>query len=159
MRYAMYPDSNAAHERGVAVVPLEPYPAPEHGSDMPDAPGPPLPVAQVTALGARHGWPARWTYARGHVPHGTHGRPLALSESYAVRFGRHPVSGRSAVAVYRSPAKKGDWSWKSIWVWGPDLPWFSHFDLAGLKFFVKMKGIVDLQSLEAIRESKRKAQE
>jgi hypothetical protein len=108
---------------GPAVVPagLDPYPAPLVTSED-GAPGPVKTavtslVREVTAVG----WTAVVTYAKGWMPHATHGRPGAQPvESLAVRMHR---GDRRAVAIYVSGSS---WSWDSLWVWAlgefPDKP-------------------------------------
>lgn len=67
------------------------------------------------------GWEVKLRYSRGCGAHGTTGKPTALSHFLAVAIGRREGTQREAVAVYVKPVKGGTWSWKTVYVWGPDL--------------------------------------
>lgn len=101
----------------------EEHPSPEHTTEMPFPEDfkIPDPVLKLKAAAIGSGWSVAITYARGHGTHATHGRPTALARSLAVRIAGHESSARRAVAVYVKPASGGTWTWKTIYVWGPDL--------------------------------------
>lgn len=89
----------------------EPFPMPEVTSADPQGSViVPPPAVDLAAYAAGLGWEHMITYARGWVPHATHGRPLKdIRESWAVRLRREH---RRAVAVRMG----GDWA--SMWTWG-----------------------------------------
>lgn len=97
------------------VAPQEekPFPAPEitsrDGHPVPDKAA----CARVALNAADLGWDWTLTYARGHVPHATTGRPLAggARGSIAVRLSR----GRErAFAVYIESS--GGWKWDTLYI-------------------------------------------
>jgi hypothetical protein len=106
----------------------DPYPAPEITS-RDGIPGPAkAAVASLVALAERLGWTTITTYARGCLPHATHGRPGPVRDSLAVRM----VNGdRRAVAVYRDQGSS--WKWDLLLAW--DLTTFprSYGTLAGFQ--------------------------
>lgn len=112
MRYALFPESHAAHEAPRAEVERMEYPAPVVTSRdaWPDGVSVPSPVAKLEGEALGWGWQVRCQYSRGCMPHATTGRPGAVKDAFALRFG-----GR-ACAVYRGGV------WESVWIWGPDLP-------------------------------------
>jgi hypothetical protein len=94
--------------------PRELYPAPEVTSrDGVAGPEKRAVRDMVRAVGAT-GWAAKVTYAKGHVPHATTGRPGAEPrESLAVRMWR---GDQRAVAVYVDHG--AGWSWDTLWILG-----------------------------------------
>lgn len=90
----------------------------------------PSPVLGLERFAQSHGWQTVTTYARGHKMHSGTGRALGVVDSWAVRFGGHPETGRRAVAVHMGG------SWNSMLIWGPDLPFFSHLSITDLKQFL-----------------------
>jgi hypothetical protein len=90
----------------------EPYPAPEITSrDQVSGPVKSA-VSDLVRYAEALGWSVVVTYARGHLPHATTGRPGACRDSLAVRMQR---AGHYAVAVYREGST---WSWDSMWILG-----------------------------------------
>lgn len=87
------------------------YPAPEHTSRDPWPSGLelPSPVARIRSVAEGNGWSVRVMYSRGRHPHGTHGRPTALSGWFGVQM-LHPESRARVVAVYGTKAA----SWNSV---------------------------------------------
>lgn len=114
----------------VHEVLAEPFPAPEVTSDDPQGSVViPSPATDLAVYAAALGWEHMVTYARGWVPHATHGRPLkGVRESWAVRLRRE---NRRAVAV-----RMGG-NWVSMWTWGQGEQFTHH------------KGIMEFR--EAIR--------
>jgi hypothetical protein len=89
------------------------YPAPEVTSRDGIAGAGKAAVTDALKYATERGWVGSSTYARGHLPHATTGRPGALSDSYAVRLRK---GDRYAVAVYREAGQS--WKWDSLYVWG-----------------------------------------
>lgn len=77
----------------------------------------PAPVTVLALECGELGWSVVTAYAKGCFPHGTTGKPLAVKESYSVRFSRRAWQG---YAVYAGGA------WKSIMVTGATLPPFGQ---------------------------------
>ena len=102
----------------------QPYPAPALTSDMLHTGSPSQPAADLLTLAVSHGWDGRITFAEGNPPHATHGRPLAVKKSEAVRLAR---DGRRAVAV-RMGGK-----WASLWTWSADQFFTQHATLEAFK--------------------------
>lgn len=75
----------------------------------------PAPVLTLVRDAQRLGWSVVKAYARGRMPHGTTGKPLAERDSFSVRFARGTWQG---YAVYAASA------WKSIMITGAALPPF-----------------------------------
>jgi len=100
----------------------EPFPAPAVTSDLI---GPvqdiKTPVINLATKAEAMGWTTHITYAEGHAPHSTTGRPGPRRPSLAVRM-RHSAYG--AVAVYVGGSSS--WSWDFMYLWGPDLSWQKH---------------------------------
>lgn len=125
-----------AHDESVT---REPFPAPVYSSrELTDiARVTPEPAHALAGFAIKHGWDVRVQYALGRFPHATTGRPGALKDSIALRFGGHAETERQAFAVYvRAHAPAGTWSWQSIMIWGPDLPPYAGCGLARLKDFL-----------------------
>lgn len=93
------------------VDPSVDYPAPEHTSrdPWPDGLETPGPVANLRKLAESYGWSVRVMYSRGCHPHGTTGRPTAVSGWFGVQA-LHPESRARMVAVYGTRAA----SWNSV---------------------------------------------
>ena len=92
-------------------VEVSSYPSPLVSSREGQEPagGWPGPVAKLAQFAAERGWAVKCQWAKGAMPHGKHGRPQAVRDSYAVRMRRGEFS---AVAVYRGGV------WGSVWMWG-----------------------------------------
>lgn len=114
------------------------HPAPQWTSiqAMPDDVDIPGPVVKLAEYVRDLGWDTRIQYARGNGIHGITGKPTILKHSFALKVGNHDRSERYAVAVYEVPVKGGTASWGSIWIWGPDLPWFGQCGILDLKQFL-----------------------
>ena len=112
MRYAMYPESHAAHEsHDPWRVPPAEYPAPEVTSRE-GVQGPTKRAVESLQKAAEaHGWTVAVTYSRGCFPHATTGRSGAVKNVLAVRMCR---IGRQAVAVYSGGPT---WSWGTLAAW------------------------------------------
>lgn len=103
----------------------EPYPAPSLTSDMPYDKPASAPAAGLLRLAGALGWDGRITYARGRMPHSTHGTPGAAEKfSEAVRLAR---GSRRAVAV-----RMGG-SWGSLWTWSDTEFFTRHATLEAFK--------------------------
>jgi hypothetical protein len=134
-------------------TPPVPHPAPEHvGTWSKNAAGldldtvmlggviAPLPVLKLAEFSRENSWEAEMRYCRGNGVHAGHGRAMGLRHSIALRFHDHPVTARTAIAVYESPVTKIAWTWASVWVMGPDLPPCGALSLAELKEFLAEPG-------------------
>lgn len=75
-------------------------------------------VVALEELARAHGWLTRVTYAKGHLQHGTTGKPGAVRDSLAVRMVRG--AGDYAVAVYVD--RGHSWSWETMWHAGQRKP-------------------------------------
>jgi len=105
-------------------VEIEVFPAPlisSRADVVPDFPWP-ASVLKLQALAEGCGWEVRRGYACGNNTHASTGRPLQMTHSIGLRFGRHAMTRNRACAVYSSPASKLEWKWSSVWTWGPELP-------------------------------------
>lgn len=103
----------------------QPYPAPSLTSTTPAVITASQPAAGLQVLARANGWDAVITFARGHVPHATHGRPGATEKfSEAVRMSR---GSRRAVAV-----RLGG-SWTSLWTWSDTEFFVRHATLEAFK--------------------------
>jgi hypothetical protein len=109
------PGANPSPELSFARPPLKvlpDYPAPEvtsrEGRSGPEKRA----VQDLEAYARERGWKAWTTYARGHAPHATHGTPLKVADSLAVRMMR---GQERAWAVYRGGST---WSWDTLYVNG-----------------------------------------
>lgn len=101
----------------------------------------PKPCADLIAFARVHGWTdVRVRYTRGDPAHSTTGKPTALSHLIAVRFGGNGPN--SAVAVYVKAVTGGTWTWKSVWVWGPELLPFGESGVTELKEWLSKDGKV-----------------
>lgn len=86
----------------------------------------PGPVAKLAESASAASWRVRVQWAKGSLPHATHGAPGAVKESFAVRAWKTldiPWHGgefvrRNFAAVYRGG------SWDAVWLWGPGIGWF-----------------------------------
>lgn len=111
-RQAVWPGTGQVGPVNFTRVPEEieqPFPAPSLISDAPTDATPSQPVAGLLAWAQAHGWDGVVTFARGHVPHATHGRPSAQAKfSEAVRLHR----GRERAVAVRMGG-----SWASLWTW------------------------------------------
>jgi hypothetical protein len=147
-------------------LPDERSPAPiVSAREVTDMPGAVLSLADA-ARG--WGWSVKIMYSRGYGPKRYRGR-WQEEELYAVRFGGHRSTARQAYAVYRTIAGRGDWIWRSVWVWGPDLPPFGMFGVTELREYLReeSRGTTDevlalcarvrVRKLEAVREAKVRA--
>jgi hypothetical protein len=102
-----------------------PYPAPSLTSDMQTGITASQPASGLQALARANGWDAVITFARGHVPHATHGRPSKDEKfSEALRLAR---GSRRAVAV-----RMGG-SWTSLWTWSDTEFFTRHATLEAFK--------------------------
>lgn len=149
MRYALYPESHAAHETTWGVTAVEDYPAPEWSSrdPWPDGVAEPSAVAKLRADGSGWGWTVRTQYSRGRVPHATTGRAGVVRDAFALRFGCHALAaGRAAYAVHRGGV------WDGVWVWGPDLPPFGMCGVTELREYLEHAGRMDAAWLKTIRD-------
>lgn len=125
MRYAMFPESNAAHEAyDPFKMPLPDFPRPTITSGDLLEIVTPTPVLKLRELAEEAGWSVMVQYSRGWMPHATTGRPGAEQHLIALKFGAHPMNGRGAYAVYRTPVARTAWTWSSRWIWGPAVPPF-----------------------------------
>src|SRR5688572_22408840 len=102
------------------------HPAPELITEWGDAAGHvliPTAVLKLSEQAREAGWEVRVRYARGTLA-------KTLVHSLAVSFADHPLGVGSAVAVYAKAVNgAGAWSWRSVWLWGPQL---KHFGAAGV---------------------------
>lgn len=117
---------------------------------MPDGGGWPGPVSSLGAYAAAQGWSTKITYSRGYGLKRYRGA-WQEEELIAVRFGGHPDTGRQAYAVYRTIAGRASWTWRSVWVWGPDLPPFGQGGATDLREFLKLGPQWDVDSLSLWR--------
>jgi hypothetical protein len=97
----------------------------------------PAPVLKLQALAEGCGWEVRRGYACGNATHSSTGRPLQMTHSIGLRFGRHAMTRNRACAVYSSPTSAFAWKWSSVWTWGPELP------LSALSFTALKKWLVN----------------
>ncbi len=125
----------------------------------------PGPVIELRQHAAAYGWTARVQYARGNRVHGTTGKPTAVTHSWAVRIGDHPDTSARAVAVYVSDAGGKNWTWKSVWMFGPELKPFGQGGITDLKDWLEHGGNVpadwyrDVADRVAEQERQRKRRE
>lgn len=123
-RQAVWPGTGQVGPVSFARVPEEielPFPAPSLTSDTPADSIPSQPAAGLLAWAQAHGWDGVVTFARGHVPHATHGRPSAEAKfSEAIRLYR----GRE-----RSVAVRMGGSWTSLWTWSDEVFFTRHATL------------------------------
>lgn len=91
----------------------------------------PAAVLKLEQSAREASWEVRHTYARGFGVKKYRGA-WQEEESIAVRFGAHPLSRNQAVAVYRTIAGRGSWSWVSVWMWGLDIAPFGHAGITEL---------------------------
>lgn len=118
----------------------EPFPAPRRTSraDPPKGYAIPRSAMQLAEFAREASWEVRVQVSEGRFPHGSTGRPGALKEVIALRFGEHPMTDRRAYAVYSRMASGGTWGWSSFMIWGPDLAPFAGCFLADLKAYLGM---------------------
>lgn len=114
----------------------ESYPAPERSSRDGEAGKAPSAAEKLSSFAAEAGWGVRGQSSMGNTPHGRTGRPTALKELYALRFGAHPRTDRRAYVVYETPAGRSLWKPRSIMIWGPDLPPYAHCGMEELKLYL-----------------------
>lgn len=126
------------------------YPAPVVSSrdEVTVAIGPPGAVTALAADALAAGWLARVQYARGCFPHGTTGAPTMERESFAVAMRRDTWG---AYAVYA-----GD-TWRSVMLWGRELPWFPLASVTDLREWLADPGRGP-EWYDAIRERVRLAE-
>lgn len=101
--------------------------------------GEPVPtsVMKLAEYAREQSWEVRAQYTRGCFPHATTGRPGAEQHVISLRFGGHPMTDRQAYAIHsRAVAGDGAWTWKSVAVWGPDLPPYLGLGITGLEAFL-----------------------
>jgi hypothetical protein len=108
----------------------ETFPEPLRASDSPDPlPEVPGPVLKLQRLAEGAGWATLATYAVGHHPHATHGRPSATAKpSWALRMRR---GDQRAVAVRVGSA------WASFWYWTPEVFFMRAGTLAEFEGWIK----------------------
>lgn len=118
----------------------EPFPAPALPSRQSRALTFPTPsaVLALAEYAREQSWEVRTQYSQGHVPHGTTGKPSALKDMIALRFGRHPMTDRQAYAVYSRNASGGTWTWTSVMIWGPDLPPYGGCGITEIKAYLTL---------------------
>lgn len=118
MRYALFPESHAAHEATLrtVVVPVIDFPAPERDSrsPWPQDYSVPRAVATLEALARGLGWRVRLQYSRGHGMHAAHGTPLPAAHWSGVRMHCGRPCGHAAYAVYREPIGGTGKGWASM---------------------------------------------
>lgn len=121
---------------------------------------PPAPVRALAEMAREAGWVAEVRYARGTGVHGSTGRPTSLRHSFALRFGGHPLSRCEARAVYvRAAAGSGGWTWGSVWVWGPTVPFFGWCGVTELKTWLRLGGSVEPEWYQDVLAAFRAAEE
>lgn len=97
----------------------------------------PSSVLTLAEYARKQSWEVRAQYTRGCFPHATTGRPGAEQHVISLRFGGHPMTDRQAYAIHsRAVAGDGAWTWKSVAVWGPDLPPYLGLGITGLELFL-----------------------
>jgi hypothetical protein len=125
----------------------------------------PGPVIELRQHAAMHDWRIRTQYAKGRRLHSSTGLPTALVHSWAVRIGDHPDTSARAVAVYVSDAHGKNWTWKSVWMFGPELKPFGQGGITDLKDWLGNGGWVpdswysDIAERVAGQERERKRRE
>ncbi len=118
----------------------------------------PGPVDDLVAHAETHGWTVLAQYARGT-------RSTAHVNSWAVRIGEHPETSARAVAVYVSDAAGKNWTWKSVWMFGPELKPFGQAGITDLRDWLGNGGWVsdswygDIRARVADQERRRKQRE
>lgn len=117
------------------LIEPDPFPAPVRTSRQESAFLAPQPVLLLAEFAREVSWQVRMQYAQGHASHGSTGKPGALRDSIALRFGAHPLTERAAYACYERAASGGTWSWSTM-IWGPDLPPYSSCSVTELKEFL-----------------------
>lgn len=130
------------------AVTREPFPAPvvssldALASLLAEPRSAPKPCVDLENFARGHGWDVRMQYAQGNYPHAITGRPGALKDSIALRFGAHPLTDRQAYAVYVRNAKPaGTWAWEFTSIWGPDLPPYTGCGITEIKAFLTMSPV------------------
>lgn len=120
------------------AVTREPFPPPNIISRIEDS-WPliaPRPVMTLAEFAREHSWEVRMQYSQGNMPHATTGRPGALKDLIALRFGAHPMTDRQAYAVYSRSVPSGTWTWSSVMIWGPDLPPYGGCGITELRWYL-----------------------
>lgn len=150
--------SSPGQGESVPAVPRELFPAPVVSLRAATRTTRPLPapVLKLAEFAREHSWEVRTQYSQGHMPHATTGRPGALKDLIALRFGAHPMTDRQAYAVYSrnvspSGASLSTWTWGSVMIWGPDLPPYGGCGIEHLKTYLQAPAEVDLEWVADIR--------
>lgn len=99
----------------------------------------PASVVSLAAYGEANGWRTRVAYARGYGPKKYHGQ-WQKEETFSIRFAN---GNRGAYAVYRTIASKSTWTWRSVWIWGEDLPPFGMCGVGDLKVYLARSAVTD----------------
>lgn len=140
-----------------AVAEREAYPLPEwtsrdaRGTDSTGAPEPVLTLAGDVR--ARGGW-AHVQSSRGRPPHGATGAPTAVRTLWGVVM--RGVGGSWGAYAVRDAS-----TWRSVMLWGPEVPWFAGASVTDLREFIAADGRVAPEWFDAVRarETDRKARE
>jgi hypothetical protein len=103
----------------------------------------PAPALKLAEYAREQSWEVRAQYTCGSFPHGTTGRPGAEQHVISLRFGGHLMTDRQAYAIYSRAVAGGTWTWRSVAVWGPDLPPYLGLDVTGLRAFILTPGDAD----------------
>jgi hypothetical protein len=106
----------------------------------------PAAVTSLADVAYRWGWSIKIMYSRGFGPKKWRGS-WQEEELFSVRFGGHVDTGRQAYAVYRTIAGRATWMWRSVWVWGPDLPPFGMFGVTELRDYLEMAPTLSTEEL------------
>lgn len=100
---------------------------------MPEVPGA---VTSLAEAARGWGWSTKIMHSRGFGPKKWRGA-WQEEELFSVRFGAHSGTPRQAYAVYRTIAGRASWTWRSVWVWGPDLSPFGMFGITELRDYLR----------------------
>lgn len=126
--------------RGPAPEPAEERSPPPivSGREIESPYGNGVPGAVLSLAEAAHGWgwSTKIMYSRGFGPKKWRGA-WQEEELFSVRFGAHSGTPRQAYAVYRTIAGRAGWTWRSVWVWGPDLAPFGMFGATELRQYLE----------------------
>jgi hypothetical protein len=84
--------------------------------------------------------------------HGTTGKPTAVTHSWAVRIGEHSGTSAMALAVYVSDASGKNWTWKSVWMFGPELKPFGQGGITDLKDWLAQDGLMSISWYQGVAD-------
>ena len=112
-----------------------------------DGAGAPSPVVKLAQKAVEASWRVRVQRSRGCAPHAATGRAGAVKWRFAVRL-RTADGLRGAYAVYDADGS----TWKSVMLWGADLPWFPLASVTDLAEYIEAGGVMPREWCDGIRK-------